>query len=149
MSNEIVKKVFACEETRQKLLSGLLKDREMVKGSFCAIYVKCGKKNCHCNSDKGHPHKRMSLCENGKAFSRAVPREEYDWIQEKTDSFREYRGMRRQLEKLEKEIHELLDCREEEITNRCKKGKPYLNVSDSEAKPKKASETTHKREKKK
>lgn len=139
MSRKIIEKIVSYDEKRQELLSHIIVDRKMVRGSFCEIHVKCGK-NCRCNSGRGHTHKRMSLRENGKSFSRAVPREEYEWIQEMTDNFRDYRNMRRQLAKLEKEIHELLDQYEHKIVTQCKKGKLYLNVGNSERKSEKSSE---------
>jgi hypothetical protein len=139
MSRELLKKILLLEKAHSRLLSELIEDREMVRGSFCEIHVKCGK-NCRCNSGQGHKHKRMSLHENGKKFSRAVPREDYEWIQRMTDNFREYRSKRRQLARIEDEIRELLDQQETKIVDRCKKGKLYLNVSDSEAKREKPSE---------
>ena len=148
MSTIIFEKIKKTEKKRQDMISTILKEKEIVRGSFCEIHVKCGKKNCHCYSGQGHSHKRMSLRENGISFSRAVPREDYEWIQKMTDNFREYRNMRRQLVKLEDEIQELLDQLENEIVNRCRIGKSYLNVSHSEAKPNKSSETKKNRNKK-
>ncbi len=140
MSREIEKKIFDLEESRRKLIASLLKDREMVSGSFCEIYVKCGKKHCHCNSGPGHPHKRMSLRIDGKSYSRAVPREDHVWIQKMTDNFREYRSMRKQLAGLDAEIQKLLDDHESKIVQRHKQGKKYLNIDSSEATREKASE---------
>ena len=140
MSSTIIKKIQIWEEKRLKIISDLLVERKMVRGSFCEIRIKCGK-NCRCNNGQGHTHKRMSLRENGKSFSRAVPREEYEWIQEMTDNYREYRALRKQLAKMDEEIFSLLDQYESVIVKRYKKGKAYLNVKDSEAKFKKSSET--------
>jgi hypothetical protein len=139
MSNTIIKKIQILEKKRLKTISNILVERKMVRGSFCEIHIKCGK-NCRCNNGQGHTHKRMSLRENGKSFSRAVPREEYEWIQEMTDNYREYRALRRQLAKTDEEISSLLDQYESAIVERYKKGKAYLNVVDSEAKLKKSSE---------
>lgn len=139
MSTIIFKKVLSLERKRQNLISQVLVDREMVRGSFCEIRFKC-KKTCNCNEGRGHTHKRMSLREQGKSYSRAVPREDYEWIQKMTDNFREYRNIRKELAKLDKGIHELLNQYEDGVVAKYKKGKPYLNVGVSEPKVKKASE---------
>lgn len=142
MSTQILKKVRKKENERLELLSQLFESKEMVNGSFCQIYVKCGKKNCKCFSGKGHPHKRMSLSENGKKFSRAVPAEDYEWIEEMTNNFRSYKLIRRKLAKIDLEIKVLLDRFEENCIKQTRKGKSYLNVlkTNSEGNCKKGSE---------
>jgi hypothetical protein len=141
MSTRILHKIEEKEIKRQELLSQIIESTEMVRGSFCQIFVKCGRKTCWCSKGKGHPHRRMSLRENGKNFSRAVPMEDHAWIEEKTNNFRDYRKKRRQLAKLEKEIKKLLDQHEEKCVEKTKKGKSYLEILDasSEAKYKKSS----------
>ena len=129
MSNEIIKKIREKETKRQKLMLSLLDRKEMVRGSFCQIHVKCGTKSCWCNAKRlGHPHKRMSLHEKGKSFSRAVPKEDYQWIEEMTNHFREFRKAKKEIVKLEKEIKVLLNEYEESILESTKKGRPYLEV---------------------
>lgn len=103
---------------------------KMVRGSFCLIHVKCGKKSCRCRNGKGHPHSRMSWHEKGKSFSRAVPKVDREWIEEMTKRFREFRKIRREVVKLEKEIKNLLDQFEDEVVNKSRKGKAYLEVWD-------------------
>jgi len=128
MSTQILKKIQDKDKKRQELLSQLVLERKMVKGSFCQIFVKCGSKKCWCYSVKGHPHKRMSLHENGKNYTRAVPVEDHEWMKEMTESYRKYRLMRRQMNKLENEIKRLLDQQEEKSLKRTKKGKAYLEI---------------------
>ncbi len=141
MSTKIFQKIQEKENKRQKLLSSLLENKEMVRGSFCQIFVKCGRATCWCTKGKGHPHKRMSLREGGKNFSRAVPKEDHVWVEEMTNNFREYREKRRQLGKLENEIRKLLDQLEEKCVKKTKKGKSYLEnlESNSEAEDKNSS----------
>jgi hypothetical protein len=128
MSTKTLEKIKKAENKRQDLLSKLLERDKMVRGSFCQIYVKCGKKNCVCNTGKGHSHKRMSWHEKGKSFSRAVPQEDCEWIKQMTDNFREYRTIRKEIEKMEMEINNLLDRHQEEILKKSRKGKTYLDV---------------------
>jgi hypothetical protein len=128
MSTKILEKIKIAEKKRQDLLSKLLGEDKMVRGSFCQIYVKCGKKNCVCNTGKKHPHKRMSWHEKGKSFSRAVPQEDCEWIEQMTNNFRQYRKTRKEIAKIEMEISNLLNRHEEEILKKSRKGKSYLDV---------------------
>jgi hypothetical protein len=141
MSTKIFQKIKEKEKKRQELLSELIESQTMVRGSFCQIFVRCGREACWCNKEKGHPHKRMSMRENGRNFSRAVPIEDHAWIEEMTNNYRAYRKKRRHLIKLEQEIKELLDQYEEKCVKQTKKGKNYLEVNEavSEAKSKKGS----------
>jgi uncharacterized protein DUF6788 len=135
MSRKIFEKIQQKEKERQELLSRLFENEEMVRGSFCQIFVKCGRAACKCSTGIGHPHKRMSLRENGKNFSRAVPREDHDWIEEKTMNYRNYRLKRRLLTKLESEIKKLIDQHEESCLKKTKKRKPYLEVFEANPEP--------------
>lgn len=129
MTTKILEKIKKIEKQRQDLVVRLVEPRKMVRGTFCQIYVKCGKNNCWCKEGKGHPHRRMSISEGGKSHQRAVPKEEYAWIEEMTNQFREFRQLRREIVKLEKAMKNLLDKYEEEVVRKTKKGKIYLNVS--------------------
>jgi hypothetical protein len=128
MSTKILEKIKKKEEKRQALLSQLLKEKKMVRGSFCQIFVKCGKSPCWCINEKGHPHKRMSWHYKGKSYSRAVPKEDHQWIEEMTNNFREHRKMRKEIAKLENEIQKNLDQLEEYEIRKSIKGKKYLRV---------------------
>lgn len=128
MSNNTLKLILEKEKKRQKLILELLEPQKMIRGSFCKIRVKCGKKNCHCQHGEGHLHQRMSLHKSGKAFQRAVPKEDHFWAEEMTNNYRDFRDKRKEIASLEKEVKELLDTYEELVTNESKKGKPYLEV---------------------
>ncbi len=143
MSTDFLRKIEENENTRRNLIVDLIKVKKMVKGSFCQIHVKCGKKNCWCTTGKGHSHWRMSIKEKGKSFSRAVPPEEYDWIKEMTTNYREFKKLRKQIIELETETKNLLDSYESDCTKQSKKGKTYLETENgiSEVKSKKVSET--------
>ena len=130
MSRSIFKKIQEKEKKRLKLIPQLFELKKMVRGSFCEIYVKCGKKNCKCQKGEKHSHKRMSICENGQSYSRAVPKEEYSWIEEMTDNYRKFREMRRMIIKLEKEIKELINEYEDSVVKKTQKGKTYLEVGN-------------------
>jgi len=122
------KKIQSLENKRQKVISELSKIKRMVWGSFCLIHVKCGRKECKCNRGELHPHQRMSWRENGKGISRAVPKEEYEWIDEMTGNYRKFRELRRELNQIDEEIKTILDSYEETVVKKTRKGKSYLEI---------------------
>lgn len=124
----ISKKIQTRNKKRQQLFARMVEMKKMVWGSYCKIHVKCGKKYCKCSKGQLHPHQRMSWNEKGKSFSRAVPKEDREWIKAMTDNYREFKQMRREITKLENEIKELLDSYEEFLVNKTRKGKSYLEV---------------------
>lgn len=128
MSRTILNKILRRDKKRRKLLSELLELKQIVRGSFCQIHVKCGKKYCRCKNGQLHPHRRMSWREKGHDFSRAVPKEDYEWIEKMTGNYRMFRKLRKEIMKLEKEIKEMLNEYEESLVNKMRKGKSYLDV---------------------
>lgn len=130
MASQILKKIKIKEKHFQEVLSKLFELKSMVWGSFCLIHVKCGNKYCQCKDGKLHPHRRMSWREGGRGLSRAVPKEDYSWIEEMTENYREFKKLRRELRSLEEEIDVLLDAYEEIVVKKTRKGKPYLEISE-------------------
>jgi len=52
MSSNILQKIREKEKKRQDILSSLLDSDKMVRGSFCQIYVRCGKSSCWCATEE-------------------------------------------------------------------------------------------------
>ncbi len=127
MSRSIYKKVLEFEKKRQELVAELFSIKEMVQGSFCLIHVRCGKKHCRCNQGELHPHYRMSMRRNGKQISRAVPKEEREWIAKVTENYQRYRKIRRAIVEIEDAIKNLLDEHEEKLVQTSSKGRSYLD----------------------
>lgn len=130
MARNIYKKILKIEEMRQKLLLELFSIREMVQGSFCLIYVKCGNKRCRCNHGELHPHYRMSMRRNGKQMSRAVPKDEYEWITKATENYRNFRTIVKKIVMLEDKSKKLINLYEKELVKRSSKGKAYLPIEN-------------------
>lgn len=126
MSRSIYKKVLELEKKRQELIEELFLIEEMVQGSFCLIHVKCGRSYCKCNQGQLHPHHRMSMRRNNKQVSRAVPKEDHDWITIVTENYRKYRKMRKMLNLTESKITELLDKHGNELVRKSSRNKIYL-----------------------
>lgn len=146
MSSDILRQLKKIEKRRENILIKLLSQKEMVRGTFCRIYVKCGKKGCKCCKGELHPHDRMSWRDQGKSFSRAVPKDDHEWITEMTNCFREFRKAKRELVKLHNQIQELVDQYERAVVDQTIKGRPYLEVEMHDLG---GSKTTHRRQDKK
>ncbi len=127
-SRSFMKNIFEKEKKRTELIAKLLEEEKMVRGSFCVIHVKCGGANCRCAKGDLHKHTRMSWTERGKSFSRAVPKEDYEWIDEMTKRYREFKKIKREITKLDREIKNMIDKFEEKIVTKCRKKKSYLDV---------------------
>ena len=126
MSRSIYKKILDLVKKRRELIEKLFQIEEMVQGSFCLIHVKCGRSYCQCNQGKLHPHHRMSMRRNNKQISRAVPKEEHEWITTVTDNYRMYRKMRKMLNTIDEKINELLEMHGNELVRKSSVGKAYL-----------------------
>lgn len=145
MSRTIYEKYLNFERQRQELILKLFSLKEMVQGSFCLIHVRCGKKHCKCNQGQPHPHYRMSMRRYGKQVSRAVPKEEYDWIAKVTENYREYRRILRSINRMDFKIRELLGKYGEDQVTKTSKGKKYLEIENFETKNKNVSEKLKKK----
>jgi len=123
-----ITKIKLLEKKRMKILSNLLESGVMVKGSYCCVYTKCGKKNCCCKKGKGHRHSRITWSENGKVVTRKVPIDEVEWIKEMTMIYRLFRKMRKDMSVIDTEIKMLLNELEHKLTTKAKHKKAYLSL---------------------
>ena len=97
------------EQERSRILSELVSVKRMLNGSYAMIYTKCGKENCRCKNEKGHPHSRITWSQKGTGFTRKVPLDQIAWVQKVTQNYRNFRSLRRQLNSLELDSKKLLD----------------------------------------
>ena len=129
MSREILKKIKKRAKRLQEILETLPNYREMVRGAFCTVYVKCGKKYCHCEKGgKLHAHKRMAWRENNQQYNRAVPPENHAWVTKINQDYREFKKLRNELKNINKEIGQLLDVYEDAVVEKTRKDKSYLGT---------------------
>ena len=112
---------------RQQLITKLL-DMKMIRGSYSVVSTKCGKPNCWCVEGDGHQHARITWTENGKGNTRAVPNEDDQWLTEMTEAYRKFRRLRQNLAALELDMKNCLNTLEQEIINKTRKGRLYLET---------------------
>jgi len=122
------KKIKNLEKERAEILRCLLDFKMMIPGSFGELILKCGKKNCWCHQKKdgGHPLSRITWTENGVAKTKAIPKEDIEWIKEMTDSYRAFRQLRRKLKNLETTCKQTIDKYEREVVKNTRKLRDYL-----------------------
>ena len=116
------------ELKRQQLISTLLDINKMIRGSYSVVSTKCGKPNCWCIEGDGHQHARITWTEKGKGNTRAVPNEDDQWLTDMTETYRNFRKLRQDLAALEFDMKNYLNTLEQEIINKTRKGRLYLEA---------------------
>lgn len=124
------KKIKKFTKIRSDLLTQISEGfDEILRGSYCVIYTKCGKANCRCKEGKGHPHARITWREKGMAITRKVPRKEIDWVLKVTENYRKFRDVRKKIINLEAELKMCIDLLENELVKKTRKGKSFLEIN--------------------
>lgn len=114
------------QKHRDQLLKDAFAVNLMIPGSFNEVYRKCGKPNCWCRDQSGHPLKRITWSEKGVVKSKAIPEQDVEWIEKATSNYREFRRKRRQILELEKNLKAILDAHEEEVVKKSRMLRDYL-----------------------
>lgn len=125
MSSTILKKTLKRQEA---LIKELLKTEHMLKGSYRAVYTKCGKTNCWCAgaNKRGHMHMRLSWNDDGKTRNRAIPDNDKDWILEMTNCYKHFRKLQREVTVTQSKIKMLVGAIARRIIKNTKKRRTYL-----------------------
>lgn len=109
-----------------ELIKSIVGIREMIRGSFNTVYVKCGKASCRCANGRGHPSDRIVFSEGGRLRCRAVPKGEGGWVGRMVKNRKEFRGYRRRLKEIHKEIHKEISGLENEVVSKSVEKKSWL-----------------------
>ncbi len=121
-----IKRIEQLQRKHAELIKSITGIREMIRGSFNTVYVKCGKANCMCADGEGHPSDRIVFLEGGRLRCRSVPKGEGEWIRKMVGNRKEFRGYRQELKAIEKEIHKEIGELEAEIVSRSAEKKAWL-----------------------
>jgi hypothetical protein len=100
----------------------------MMRGSFGAIYQRCGKSTCWCAKTKGKGHLCMRLMwtdEHG-VKTRSVRQEDIQTVKEAIEQYHEFKDIRRKLRIEEKKLEKLLGEFERKTTLNSKSKMGYL-----------------------
>ncbi len=120
------KRIRALEKRRSILIEHLLQTEAMIRGTFYETFRKCGKKNCWCAEGRGHPSRRVTWTENGKAKTRALQADDISWIESMTENYRTFRKERQKLRTAERTLNKLLNHLEEELDKKNRRKREYL-----------------------
>ena len=120
------KRIKQLQREHAELIKSVTGTRDMIRGSFNTVYVKCGKASCRCADGRGHPSDRIVFLEGGRLRCRTVPKGEDGWVRRMVENRKEFRGYRRKLKAIEKEIHREISGLEAEIVRVSMEKKAWL-----------------------
>jgi len=115
----LLRKIDLIECERKKLITELLNTTQMVRGTFAINYRRCGKTTCWCyESEKGHPHNRITWTRNGKSKSKVIPKKDVAWTKKMAANYKNFRKKRQRLRDINEQLRSLLNKLEDEITEK-------------------------------
>ncbi len=120
-------KIVSLEKRRSRLVERLVQTAEMIRGTFYETFRRCGKQNCWCAEDQGHPSCRLTWTANGKPRTKAVPPDDTPWIESMTKNYRAFRIARQELRAEERQLNMLLNDLEEELDNKTRRKRNYFD----------------------
>ena len=125
---KINEKIKEIEEKRKELLEKIQKINEMMPGSFKRVHLKCGKENCWCKNEHntGHPVDRITWSEQGTSKTKAIPKEDIEWIKKVTKNYREFKNFEKELKRLEQQQKKQLARLEKNLVKATRKQKKYF-----------------------
>ena len=121
----ILKQIKALEKKRAYALDKMLSANLMAPGSYSKVYCRCGKKNCHCYSGKGHPYSRITFSEDGRSRTKAIHDSNIEWIKKVTENYSAFKEGIKKIKEYDARLLKLLDQHLKEITGQTRKEKEY------------------------
>jgi hypothetical protein len=64
---------------------------DLLPGSLCLTHSRCGRKNCHCASEQGHPVWLLTFMVQGKKRVERIPQEWVEDVQRRVEAGREFK----------------------------------------------------------
>lgn len=120
------KRIRNIEIKRAHILEKMITFDLMFPGAYKEINRKCGKKSCWCYEQGGHHLRRINWKEKGHGKTKSVPKEDVKWVKSVTDNYRSFRKNKKEIQKLEETLKELIDAYAAEIINKTRSMKGYL-----------------------
>jgi hypothetical protein len=101
-------KISKLEQTRSEVLESLLRDEELIEGSYSEILVTCGRAGCHCEKKPVHLVTRLGVREDGKIKNKVVRVADREKVKDLTSCYREHKKALQELERINMEEREIL-----------------------------------------
>jgi hypothetical protein len=70
---------------------------DLLPGSLSQQHLRCGKPNCHCAEDEGHPVWSLTFMANGKKHVQHIPKHLVEEVRQRVDAGREYQAALREV----------------------------------------------------
>lgn len=101
----------------QRRLSGVLRHRELIKGSVYGLKTRCGNPTCHCAKPQGGLHAAtvLSWSEAGKTRIRSLAAADQARVRGLAENYRHFRQCRVALAKLHRQVLAAMDRLEQAL----------------------------------
>ena len=118
-SSRLRQKIHRLEESLAASLKHILAERgPLRRGSFVTLHRKCGKPNCHCIQNEGHPTSYLSTRQDGRSRLVYISAEVRDKVAEEAESYRQFRKHRAAVARLMRTLLRRIDELEGALENR-------------------------------
>ena len=111
----IANKISSLERKRSRVVEKLISTRFMIRGSFSQTKRKCGKPNCWCRNESGHPNTRITWNDGIQPRTKSIPKNEIPWIKEAAKSYKGFRQLRHEIKIQDNKLNELLNIFENTV----------------------------------
>lgn len=110
-SSTIRQQIYLLQNEKNKITWDLLNSlpADMIAASISYVYRKCGKAICKCKKGKQHgPYPAIQIKIKNKRTVKMIKKNDIDEIEKKVNQYREYQEGLAKINKLDKQIVELL-----------------------------------------
>ncbi len=105
---KMIKKLHQIQAERDQVLRLFSRDEKLVAGTYAEILVRCGKPNCFCHEQGGHPATRLSRWVEGKLKTKIVRVADREWVKKASEQYKTHRNALKQLRNLHKKELDML-----------------------------------------
>ncbi len=109
--SSIRQQVYLLQKEKNKIIWDLLNSLpvDMIAASLSYVYRRCGKATCKCQRGEKHgPYPAIQIKVKNKRTIKMIKKNDVDEIEKKVTQYKEYQDGLAKINKLHKEIHELL-----------------------------------------
>jgi len=103
-----IRKIQKLEQRRAQILGGLLVPEPLLKGGLSLVKRTCGKPNCHCATEPGHPVWVFTSGRGTQRRGQVVRQADVDQVRQRVTTYRLFRAAIRELEAITQEQKDLL-----------------------------------------
>lgn len=126
------KKILRIRDRQATVLEELLASPPLLRGSLVRVTTRCGKPTCWCaGGTTGHAHTRLGWSQDGRMTTRKVPAEEVERILTLTERYRRFRQLRRELVRLQRQLHDAIGAFETALIEQTRKPLDYLALTQN------------------